>query len=105
MKLLPGGCGIMMVEVISMARLTVDLPDELLSVIAAQSSNLSQEIRKYLAVALYAEGKLTMGSAAIVAGMSYSDFLQMVGRIGLGPCYTVQHFEEDMNTLKELDML
>ncbi|MCL6446596.1 MAG: UPF0175 family protein [Armatimonadetes bacterium] len=95
----------MVAGVTNMASLTVNLPDRFLSVIAQQKQNVTREVRRYLAIGLYAEGKLSMGSAAALADMSYSDFLDLVGKLGLGPMYTEEHLEEDLKTLRELEEL
>ena len=46
-----------------------------------------------------------MGSAAALADMSYGEFLDLVGKLGLGPMYTGEHLEKDLKTLRELDEL
>ena len=89
-----------------MARVSFDIPDELLAVLAERArGELSQELRKHLAVALYAQGIITLGSAAVLAEMSYYDFWQYLARFDLGPRYTDQHLEEDLETLRELGLL
>lgn len=62
-------------------------------------------LRRRLAVALYAEGALSMGGAAELADMSYMDFREYLGQFGLGLCYTMEMLEEDVRTLKELGFL
>jgi predicted HTH domain antitoxin len=90
-----------------MARVSLDIPDELLAVLTehTRGNELSRELKKHLAVALYAQSIITLGSAAALAGMSYYDFWQYLARFGLGPRYTEQHLEEDLKTLRELGLL
>lgn len=83
-----------------MAKVTLEIPDKLFSIIS--ETVITQEIKKHLAVALYAQKKISLGSAAELAEMPYYDFWQYVARFGLGPCYTKEQLEEDIKALTEL---
>ncbi|MDR9785812.1 MAG: UPF0175 family protein [Peptococcaceae bacterium MAG4] len=85
-----------------MAEVTIEIPDKFLSVI--NKATLQQELKKHLAVALYAQEKISLGAAAELSGMSYYDFWQYISQFGLGLVYTAEELQEDMDTLKELKM-
>ncbi|RPF49513.1 putative HTH domain antitoxin [Thermodesulfitimonas autotrophica] len=90
--------------VFNMAKVTLELPDEVLPLVA-EGQDPVPGLKRRLAVALYAEGALSMGSAALLAGMPYMDFWELVTGLGLGPRYTEQHYKEDVKALKELGLL
>ncbi|WP_165847833.1 UPF0175 family protein [Ammonifex thiophilus] len=83
-----------------MVRISVELPDEVLQLVGNEAG-----LRQRLAVALYAEGSLSMAEAAELAGMDYMDFWERVTSLGLGPRYTLEHYEEDVRTMEELGLL
>ncbi|MGQ9531363.1 MAG: UPF0175 family protein [Desulfotomaculales bacterium] len=78
--------------------MTVEVPDELLPLVG-------EELRKHLAVALYAQGKISLGAAAELAGTHYVDFWKCVAQFGLGPRYTAEMLEEDVKNFRELGLL
>lgn len=90
--------------VFNMAKVTLELPDELLPLVA-EGCDPALGLKRRLAVALYAEGALSMAEAASLAGMDYMDCWELVTGLGLGPKYTEQHYEEDVKALKELGLL
>jgi len=83
-----------------MATVTLEIPEELLP--GGRRPMRPEEVRKHLAVGLYAQEEITLGAAAELAGMSYFDFWQYLARFGLGPSYDVEDLEEDVKALKEL---
>jgi predicted HTH domain antitoxin len=90
--------------VFNMAKVTLELPDEVLPLVT-KGCDPASGLKRRLAVALYAEGALSMAEAASLAAMDYMDFWELVTSFGLGPKYTEQHYEEDMKALKELGLL
>lgn len=58
-----------------------------------------------MAVGLYVQEKISLGTAAQLAGMSYMDFWQYLAEFDAGPRYTAKHFEEDIETFKKLGLL
>jgi predicted HTH domain antitoxin len=90
--------------VFDMAEVVLELPDEVLSLIT-QNCDPALGFKQRLAVALYAEGALSISSAALLADMPYMDFWEPVTSLGLGPKYTEQHYAEDTKALKERGLL
>lgn len=90
--------------VFNMAKITLELPDEVLPLVA-KGCDPASGLKRRLAAALYAEGALSMAEAASLAAMDYMDFWELVAGLGLGPKYTERHYEEDVKALKELGLL
>jgi predicted HTH domain antitoxin len=77
------------------------IPDEILH--AAHMTEI--EMARALAVALFQQGKLTLGQAARLAGMSQWDFRGLLAGQNIPLHYDVAEFEEDVATLRELGRL
>lgn len=63
------------------------------------------ELKVELAVTLYAQGKLSIGKARELAGMSLWEFRQILGSRRIPPHYNVDDLTEDISTLRDLDRL
>jgi len=74
-------------DVLDSARLTVD------------------ELKVELAVSLYAQGRLSVGKACELAGMSLWQFRQLLASRRISPHYDVADLSEDIATLRELGRL
>ncbi len=62
-----------------------------------------QELVAELAVVLYEQGKLSLGKARELSGMTVWSFQQMLGLRGIPVHYGVEEYEQDLETLAELD--
>jgi predicted HTH domain antitoxin len=71
-------------EILDTARLTID------------------ELKMEMAVHLYAEGRLSIGKARELAGMSLWTFRQLLASRRISPHYDIEDLDEDMATLREL---
>ena len=81
--------------------LTITLPRDVL-----ESARLSvQEAKQELAVSLYAQGRLSVGKARELAGMSLWAFRQLLAARGVFPHFDVSDLEEDLETLRALGRL
>ncbi len=56
-----------------------------------------------LAAVLYAQGKLSIGKARQLAGMSLWQFRQVLAARRIPPHYDIEEFNEDIETLHRLD--
>ena len=63
------------------------------------------EIQRELAVHLFQQGKLPLGKARELAGMTRWTFQQLLGSRGIPVHYEVADYEEDLANLKELGRL
>lgn len=90
------------VMVMSSPWVSVNLPAELLTWL--DPKNLEKEVRKRVAVALYAERKISLRQGAKLAGIPYADFMKALGEFGVYIDYGVEDLRQDMKTLKELGL-
>ncbi|MCK4488452.1 MAG: UPF0175 family protein [Desulfobacterales bacterium] len=63
------------------------------------------ELKVEIAVSLYAQGRLSVGKARELAGMSLWEFRQLLAFRRISPHYDLADFEEDLTTLRELGRL
>jgi predicted HTH domain antitoxin len=73
-------------------QITIDLPDE----IQVSESDLRTE----LAIALFQQERITLGTASQIAGMHQMEFQQLIGSRGICIHYDVEEFEEDIQNLR-----
>jgi len=59
-----------------MPKLTIDLPDEALAALALSPDEATREARRILAIHWYAEGRISQGTGAAIAGLSRLQFIE-----------------------------
>jgi len=64
----------------------------------------AQEIRRELAVQLYAQGKLSAGKARELAEMTVYEFQGLLGSRGIPANYGVEDFLDDLDTIQPLQL-
>ena len=64
-----------------------------------------EELTVELAVHLFARGRLGIGKAHELAGMSLWEFRQLLGSRRISPHYGLEELEHDVATLRDLDGL
>lgn len=74
------------------------------SVLDAAQMN-DQELRRELALALYAQRRLSLGKARELAGLSLWEFRQWLGLRHIEAHYDADDLQDDLNTLREMDCL
>ena len=79
-----------------MAKLTLEIPAEILDALRFPPAELENELRKELAVALYRRGILPLGKARLLAGMDRWQFEQLLGERQVARHYTETDLEEDL---------
>lgn len=81
--------------------ISIDIPEEVLD-----SARLTtEEVKIELALSLYAAGRLSIGKARELAGLSLWQFRQMLALRGIPPHYDEQDLLEDVRVLQELNRL
>jgi predicted HTH domain antitoxin len=63
------------------------------------------EVQQELAIWLYSQGRLGIGKARELAGMSLWEFRQLLAARKISPHYGVEELEEDVKTLRDLGRL
>ncbi len=80
---------------------TLEVPEEILD-----SARLTlEELRAELAVHLYSQGRLSLGKARELAGMSFWQFRQLLGSRAIPAHYGAEELDEDVATLRRLGRL
>ena len=79
----------------------VEVPQEILDSARLTPSELKVE----MAVHLYAQGRLAIGKARELAGMTLWEFRQLLASRRIPPHYDEADLEEDVATLRELGRL
>ena len=77
---------------------TLEIPQDILDSARLTLDDLKIEI----AISLYTQGRLSIGKARELAGMSLWQFRQLLASRRISPHYNVDDFEEDLTTLREL---
>jgi predicted HTH domain antitoxin len=81
--------------------ITLEIPREIPQVTKMTPAELKQE----LALALFAQDKISFGKACELAGLSVWQFQNELARRGIPPHYDVEEFAADIATLRELGRL
>jgi predicted HTH domain antitoxin len=64
----------------------------------------AQEIRRELAISLYAQGKLSAGKARELAEMNVIEFQCLLGAHDVSISYGVEDFQDDLATIQQLKL-
>ena len=80
---------------------TLEIPQDVLD--AAQMN--AQDVRRELALALYAQNRLSLGKARELAGLSLWEFRQWLGTRGIAAHYDADDLQDDLDALRALGRL
>jgi predicted HTH domain antitoxin len=84
-----------------MTSVIIEIPEDILD-----SARLTvPELKLEIAVALYAQGKLSIGKARELAGMSLWEFRQVLGARRIPPHVRPEDVDADVATLRRLGRL
>lgn len=76
--------------------MSIVIPDEFL-----QTAKISEaELRLEIAVLLFEQEKITLGTASQFAGMNQLEFQQILGKRKISIHYGVEEFRQDLKTLE-----
>ncbi|WP_219846696.1 UPF0175 family protein [Salinibacter sp. 10B] len=81
---------------VAMSKLTVDIPDDVASSLRLPPDTAEKEVRKELALTLYARRLLPLGKARKLSGLSRRDFEALLGERQVPRDYTEEELEEDL---------
>jgi predicted HTH domain antitoxin len=85
-----------------MENLLIEIPEDVIAHLRLPPRNLKQEVKKELAVHLYAEGLLPEASACSLAGMPRIAFTRLLGERQIPVRYTAEDLDQDLQTLRGL---
>ncbi len=81
--------------------MTVEIPDTL----AFATRMTETDIKRELAIALFQQAKLTLGSAAALASMPQPEFQMLLGSRVIAPHYDMEEFTRDIEGLRRRGVL
>ena len=81
--------------------LSIEIPRE----VAHATRMNPEELRRELAIYLFQQGKLSLGKAGGMAGMTLREFQQALANRGIPLHYGIEDYEYDLKTLRELGRL
>lgn len=79
----------------------IEIPDQVLNKLPISR----EEVKLEVAVALYAKSILTLEQASKIADLDQLLFQQVLGKRKIPLHYSVKDFEDDLNTLSEMDRI
>ena len=86
----------------NLVQVTLELPEFLVDAIDIDNDKLEEYVRHTLAVGLYREGKLSLGKAKEVAGLSNKcEMIRLLDSRGVAIRYTADDAQEDLGTLDQ----
>ena len=80
-----------------MAKLTLEVPSEVVDAVKLPPAEVEGELRKELALALYRRGVLSLGKARILAGMTRWQFEQALSDRQIPRHYTETDLQDDLS--------
>lgn len=84
-----------------MPSLKIEIPEELIASAKMPKKNITQELKKELALHLYSIGILSFGNARKLSGLSKVDFHLLLGQRQVSRHYSVRDYERDITNLKK----
>ena len=78
------------------------VPKTILSATGSSPSELASDISRRAAASLYADGVLSLGKAAELAGISLADFLDYLRSRKIPLSYSAEDLRQDVLVLKEM---
>ena len=79
-------------------KVTIDIPDDIFYSINKNVAELSEDIKKIIAVDMYKSGELSLGKCAKLANLCKSDFIKLLYKSGV----SLFNWEKE-ETLKEIN--
>jgi predicted HTH domain antitoxin len=74
-------------------QITIELPDAL--------ELTEADLRAELAISLFQQERITLGTASQLAGLHQIEFQQLIARRGIPIHYDIEDLEQDLNSLRE----
>ncbi|AGK61253.1 hypothetical protein Asulf_01257 [Archaeoglobus sulfaticallidus PM70-1] len=85
-----------------MNEISVQIPQELARILGVKASELPKVVRLYLAIELYREGKVSLGKASEIAGLSKWEMMEILASKGISLQYDEEDLKEDIEVLESL---
>ncbi|MBT9133172.1 MAG: hypothetical protein DDT33_01708 [Firmicutes bacterium] len=79
-----------------MGKLVLKIPEDIVDALRIPPDEVTGELQKELALALYQRGVLSSGKACALAGMTRWEFEELLGQRRILRHYTEENLEEDI---------
>jgi predicted HTH domain antitoxin len=86
----------------NMTAISVDFPRDLIHILKVRDRELPRVLREMVAVELYKDGRISLGKAAEIAGVSKWEMFEILASKKIPLRYGVDDLKEDLKTLREL---
>jgi predicted HTH domain antitoxin len=94
-----------------MARVQVEFDSDVFSTLRRSPEEIAEELRLAAAVVWYAQGRVSQGRAAEIAGVSRAEFIDALSESGVSACQEtlddldeVRNLGQDWSTRRALDV-
>ena len=78
----------------------VEIPDDLEVILKIDKKDIPKAVKLYLAIELYREGKISLGKASEIAGISKEEMMKVLSRKGIPISYDIDDLKEDIKRLE-----
>jgi predicted HTH domain antitoxin len=82
--------------------ITLDIPEDVVQALRLPRKGTKEELRRLLAVTLYAKGILGVGKARELAGVSKLEFYAFLKKEGVALNYSEEDLEKDIKSIEAL---
>jgi len=86
----------------NMTVISVDFPRDLIHILKIRDRELPKVLKEIIAVELYKEGRISLGKAAEIAGVSKWEMFDILASRKIPLKYGIDDLREDLKTLKKL---
>ncbi len=80
----------------------VEIPDDLWVILKIDKKDIPKAVKLYLAIELYREGKISLGKASEIAGITKEEMMEVLSRKKIPINYDVDDLKEDVEKLEGL---
>jgi len=85
-----------------MGEICVKVPRDLVRILKVRDEDIPKLVRLYLAIELYREGKVSLGKAAEIVGVSKWEMMEILASKNIPIQYDVEDLKKDIKTLEEM---
>jgi len=78
----------------------VEIPDDLWVILKIDKKDIPKAVKLYLAIELYREGKISLGKASEIAGITKEDMMEVLSRKKIPINYDIDDLKEDVEKLE-----
>ncbi|RLI75944.1 UPF0175 family protein [Archaeoglobales archaeon] len=85
-----------------MEEISVKVPKDLVRILKVRDEDIPRLVRLYLAIELYREGKVSLGKAAQIAGITKWEMMEILASKNIPLQYDAKDLDKDVETLENM---